>query len=92
MPEYAEAETATATIDQVANIVRQLLERDSLAQPIGRDDDLSAAGLTSADMINLMLLIEEQFRIAIPEQELRPVNFRSIASIDALVRSMVGGR
>jgi len=88
MPEYAEAET----IDQVANIVRQLLEREGLAHSIGHDDDLAVAGLTSTDMVNLMLLVEEEFRIRIPERDLRPVNFRSIASIDALVRSMVGGR
>jgi acyl carrier protein len=84
--------TDIGTTDQVANIVHQLLERQGHAQAIGPDDELAEAGLSSSDMVNLMLLVEEQFRITIPEQELRPSNFRSIASIDALVRSMVGDR
>jgi acyl carrier protein len=88
MSESAEVETK----DKVADIVREVLGKQGFAHPVGHDDDLSEAGLSSSDMVNLMLMVEEEFRITIPEQELRPVNFRSIASIDALVRSIVAGR
>ena len=84
MPECANA----ATKDRVADIVCKLLEKQGLARSIDQDDDLAHLGLASADMINLMLTIEAEFNISIPDREMRPANFRSISSIDALVRAL----
>ncbi len=84
MPECANA----ATKDRVADIVRKLLEKQGLDRSIGQDDDLLDRGLTSADMVNLMLAVEEEFNISIPDREMRPANFQSISSIDALVRAL----
>jgi acyl carrier protein len=80
---------SVATKDRVADIVRQLLEQQGRDRAIGGDDDLADRGLSSTDMVNLMLTVEEEFGIKIPERELRPANFRTISSIDALVRSLV---
>ena len=72
--------------DRVASVVRRVMEKRAIAQPVGPDDDLRACGLSSLDLVNLMLAIESDFSVNIPEREMTPTNFRSIARIVALVR------
>lgn len=57
--------------------------------PTGRQ--LSDLGVSSMKMVNLMLSVEAEFDIAIPQDEITPENFRSIDSIAALVGKMLGG-
>jgi len=54
-----------------------------------RDRDLTEAGLTSLDMVNLMLAVEAEFDLKIPDRDMTPANFRTIARIDALVGALL---
>ena len=63
---------------------RMLLKRGITAIP-GSTDNLREAGLTSLDMVNLMLAIEAEFDIEIPQSAMTPDNFDTIAAMDALV-------
>ena len=74
--------------DQIAAMVCRLLEKHGLDRPIDANEDLADAGLSSSQMVELMLSVEEEFSITVPEREMRPANFRSISNIDALVRSL----
>ena len=40
-------------------------------------------------MVNLMLSVEAEFNLKIPDADMTPRNFRSISAIDALVRSLL---
>lgn len=71
--------------ERVAALVRALLAKRSINRGVGRDDDLAESGLSSLDLVNLMLAIEAEFDLNVPEREMRPENFRSIARIEALV-------
>jgi acyl carrier protein len=71
--------------DRVAQLVRHILDKRAIARPVGPDDDLRACGLSSLDTVNLMLAVETEFALRIPEREMTPANFRSIARIAALV-------
>ena len=53
-----------------------------------RDADLHEAGLTSMATVKLMLAIEAAYDVAIPDAELTPENFRSIATIEALLERL----
>ena len=66
-------------------LVSQILMQHSIACSISIDDELTAAGLSSIDMVNLMLSIEAEFDIMIPGSEITPANFHSIATIEALI-------
>jgi acyl carrier protein len=68
----------------IAIACRMLLKRGVAAIP-GSDDNLREAGLTSLDMVNLMLAIEAEFDIEIPQSAMTPDNFDTVAAIDALV-------
>jgi acyl carrier protein len=64
--------------DRLLALVRKILARNSIARPVSLDDQLTEAGLSSIEMVNLMLTIEAEFDIMIPASEITPTNFRSI--------------
>jgi acyl carrier protein len=70
---------------QIAAIVDALLVRKKATVGVGVEEDLHDRGLTSLDMVNLMLAVEDEFGIEIPQREMTPDNFRTIAAIERLV-------
>jgi len=73
--------------NRVTSLVRKVMEKRAIVQPVGADDDLRACGLSSLDLVNLMLSVESDFSVNIPERDMTPANFRSIARIVDLVRN-----
>jgi len=80
---------ASTTRARVAELVRQLLAKRAIDRTLADDDDLGDSGLSSLDMVNLMLAVESEFDLTIPERDMRPANFRTIARIEALVASLM---
>ena len=74
--------------DRVALLARHAMGQQTIAKPIGHDDDLRAGGLSSLGLVNLMLAVEEEFGLKVPERDMTPANFRSIARIAELVRAL----
>jgi acyl carrier protein len=74
--------------DRVAVLARRAMGKQSITKSIGNDDDLRASGLSSLGLVNLMLSVETEFDLKIPERDMTPANFRSIARIAALVRAL----
>jgi acyl carrier protein len=70
---------------RIVGIVEKLLAKRSATRPVTPDLNLSEAGLTSLDLVNLMLAVEEAFDVEIPQRRMIPANFRSVAAIEALV-------
>ena len=80
--------TDTNSTERVAQLVRQLMAKRSIDRSVGYDDVLGECGLSSLDMVNLMLAVETEFDIKIPDRDMTPSNFRSIAQIDKLVGAL----
>ncbi len=53
--------------------------------PFPMGQELTALGMKSINMVNLMLAVEVEFDIAIPQTDITPENFHSLASLEALV-------
>jgi acyl carrier protein len=70
---------------RVLTIVQGLRARRSLSGPIALDQPLSEVGLTSLDMVGLMLGVEAAFDVEIPQADMTPENFRTVGSIERLV-------
>lgn len=83
MPDCSNAELT----DSITSLVRKIIEKRAIARSVGPDDDLRACGLSSLDLVNLMLSVEQEFSLNIPERDMTPANFRSIATIVDLVRN-----
>lgn len=79
----------TNSTERVAQLVRQLMAKRSIDRLVNDDDVLSECGLSSLDMVNLMLAVETEFDIKIPDRDMTPSNFRSIAQIDKLVSALL---
>ena len=58
-------------------IFQELVYIDDPEQ-FGEDDDLLEAGLDSMGIMRLVLFIEEQFGIVLPDDEIEPGNLRSL--------------
>ena len=74
---------------RIAALVQQLLAKRSIATRAGRDDDLTESGLNSLDMVNLTLAVESEFDVKIPDRDMTPANFRTMARIEALVGALL---
>jgi len=81
--------TNPGSTERVARLVRELLAKRSIDRAVGNDDNLTESGLSSLDIVNLMLGVEGEFAIKIPDREMTPSNFRSIARIDRLVCALL---
>jgi acyl carrier protein len=82
--------TNNRSTDRITRLVRELLVKRSIDWQIGNEDSLTEKGLSSLDIVNLMLGVEAEFAIKIPDRDMTPSNFRSIAQIDQLVRGLLG--
>jgi acyl carrier protein len=71
--------------DRIATLVNRMLSERSLRFPAVPDDDLRLLGLSSLDMVNLVLAVESEFDVSIPDADITPARFRSISTIAALV-------
>ena len=72
--------------EQLVVLVKQLLGANAvLPNPFPVDQQLSDLGISSLKMVNLMLAVELDFDIAIPQSDITPENFHSVAAIQALV-------
>jgi acyl carrier protein len=74
--------------DRIAGLVRAILEKRAIRRTVGRDDVLSECGISSLDMVNLMLAVETEFDLKISDRDMTPANFRTIARIEALVEEL----
>jgi len=83
----ADGSAASATT-LIFNIVQGLLARRGAAPPTDATQDLTDLGVTSLEMVNLMLAVEDEFGIEIPQRAMTPANFKSIAAIERLVNTV----
>jgi acyl carrier protein len=75
--------------DRIAALVCAILEKRGAAHPVRRDDALSDCGISSLDMVNLMLAVETEFDLKIPDRDMTPSNFRTVARIEALIEKLL---
>jgi acyl carrier protein len=79
--------------DRLIALVKQVLGRGSVfPDPFPLDVQLSDLGVSSLKMVNLMLAVELEFDIAIPQSDITPENFQSCSSIQALVERTLNMR
>jgi acyl carrier protein len=75
--------------DRVLALVKAILEQNSIAAEVDPQSRLVDVGLTSMDMVNLMLGVEAEFDFTIPQAEITPENFQSIAALERMIVSQL---
>jgi acyl carrier protein len=71
--------------DRILALVKAILEQNSIASEVQPETRLVDAGLTSMDMVNLMLGVEAEFDFTIPQSEITPENFQSIKTLELMI-------
>jgi acyl carrier protein len=74
--------------EKVVDLVDQLLRKRSSGRQVLAEDDLREIGLTSLDLVSLMLAVEAKFSIQIPDIDMTPANFRSIWKIEEMIAAL----
>lgn len=78
----------TATVPTLTELVAQVAAQHGLATEFGPEDSLVDRGLTSMAMVDLLLAVETRFDLTIPQGDITPSNFSSIASLARLVERL----
>ena len=70
---------------RIVVLVQGILEQNAVAAEVTPSTKLVDIGLTSMDMVNLMLGVEAEFDFTIPQDEITPDNFQSVATLVRMV-------
>ena len=80
--------TEASSEERIGAAVRRLLAERGITRSFTAHEELRDVGLTSLDMVNLVLAVEAELSVSIPEAEITPANFRSVATIETLVAGL----
>lgn len=70
---------------RITTLVEEIFAANSLPGGVEPDTHLADAGLTSMEMVNLMLGVEAAFDLTLPQSDITPENFQSVETIARLV-------
>ena len=79
---------ASPTVEKVSAVVQRVAIEHGVRSPIGADECLVDRGMTSMALVDLMLAVEADFDITIPQRDLTPTNLRSIQSLGLLLERL----
>jgi acyl carrier protein len=71
--------------NRILALVKAILEQNAIVADVHPDSRLVDVGLTSMDMVNLMLSVEAEFDFTIPQAEITPENFQSLKTLERMI-------
>jgi len=71
--------------DRILGLVKDILRQNAIAAEVTPESRLVDVGLTSMDMVNLMLSVEAEFDFTIPQDQITPENFQSVRSLELMI-------
>ena len=74
--------------DRLIALVRDVISDHPLARPDRIPESLAEAGLTSLDLVRLVLGIEREFGVSVGADDLDPANFETLDGLEALVHRL----
>lgn len=78
------------TQQQIITDIQQFIQQNVLAQHVAitETSNLQDAGLDSFSTVEVILFIERQFGVAIPDEHLLPENFKTLQSLSSLIMQL----
>jgi acyl carrier protein len=74
---------------RLLRLVAQILGKPDAPDSVPPEARLSELGMSSIKMVNLMLAVETEFDLTIPQGDITPENFRSVATVEALLARLL---
>jgi acyl carrier protein len=75
---------------RVLSVVKSILESNHVTADVHPDSYLVDIGLRSMDMVALMLRVEAEFEIMLPQCEITPENFKSVRTLETVILNQLG--
>ncbi|MBR0953627.1 phosphopantetheine-binding protein [Bradyrhizobium canariense] len=83
----------TGTVqDRVLSVVKRVLKENAIIAAVYPESRLVDIGLGSMDMVTLMLKVEAEFDLTLPQPEITPENFQSVKTLEILILNQLGAR
>lgn len=76
--------------DRVLAMVRGVLDESTIRADVNPESRLVDIGLNSMDMVMLMLKVEAEFDLVIPQHEITPENFYSVSTLERMIVRQIG--
>ena len=81
----------TASVqNRVLSVVRTILKENAITVDVDPESRLVDIGLNSMDMVALMLKVESEFDLTIPQPEITPENFQSVKTLELMILNQLG--
>jgi acyl carrier protein len=71
--------------DRILALVKAIMEQNAITAEVPPEQLLVDIGLTSMDMVSLMLGVEAEFDFTIPQAEITPENFQSVKTLERMI-------
>jgi acyl carrier protein len=78
------ADTTTKLTSEIRDLIAENSELE-LTEAISDDDDLFAAGMQSLDCVRILVAVEDEFEIEIPNDRIDRSIFSSVSNLSATV-------
>jgi acyl carrier protein len=82
--------SVTEVRGRVLSVIRSILEQNAITTDVHQDSHLVDIGLSSMDMVALMLRVEAEFDITLPQCEITPENFKSVRTLETVILNRLG--
>ncbi|MEH2609805.1 acyl carrier protein [Bradyrhizobium sp. AZCC 1693] len=76
--------------DRVLVVVRSVLKQNAITADVHPESRLVDMGLDSMDMVALMLKVEAEFDLTLPQPEITPENFQSVKTLELMILNQLG--
>jgi len=85
-------EASTADIrSRVLTVIQNILKQSAIVADILPETQLVDIGLNSTDMVALMLGVEAEFNMTLPQPEITPENFGSVRTLESMILKLGPG-
>ncbi|QOZ48885.1 acyl carrier protein [Bradyrhizobium sp. CCBAU 53340] len=76
--------------NRVISVVRSVLQQNEIAADVHPESRLVDIGLSSMGMVELMLKVEAEFDLILPQFEITPENFQSVKAMEQMILNQLG--
>lgn len=81
---------AASVQNRVLSVVRSVLAQNAIIVDVHPESRLVDIGLDSMDMVELMLKVEAEFDLTLPQPEITPENFQSVKTMELMILNQLG--
>ena len=76
--------------ERVLSVIRNVLAQNAIIADVHPESRLVDIGLDSMDMVALMLKVEAEFDLTLPQPEITPENFQSVKTLEVMILNQLG--